>query len=111
MYLSTLNGLPLLELHGLHPPRQLLLPLSPRREARLHLLHNLRQLHVDAVFLWVAVRQAHLLDLDHPRREFVLAQDDGVGHAVLLRARELLRELWLDLVEELGLSPPPPPRR
>lgn len=74
------------------------------QKALLHLLSNVGQLHQHTLLLRVAVSQTHLLDLDLTCRQLFLAEDDGEGNTVALSRLELVLQLGLLFIEELGLS-------
>ena len=69
-----------------------------------HLGGEISEIHQHAFLLGVAFFETHLLDADFAVGEFVFTQNDGEGDTTLFGGLELLWELGLNLVGELGLS-------
>lgn len=80
--------------YPLHPPKPRLQPLD-----------QLGPWHSLALALRLVLADL-LLDPHAPRREFVLADNDGEGDPVLVDRVKLGGQLRLDLVRELRLCPP-----
>lgn len=103
------TGLDLVALDSVNDPQTRRLPrdrvdLLLERKPLLRLGLELVEADELALLEGVIGGEAHLLDPHLALCEFVLAEDQGKRHAVLLGRLKLLRELGLDLVEELGLA-------
>ena len=75
----------------------------PPRQTGVYLGGESSEIHQHTFLLRVAFLETHLLDADFALGEFVLTQNDGEGDAALFGGLELLWELGLNLVRELGL--------
>lgn len=107
--LLAAGSLNLVALDSVNDPQTRRLPgdrvdLLLEREPLLRLGLELVEADELALLEGVVGGEAHLLDPHLALRELVLAEDQRKRHAVLLGRLELLRELGLDLVEELGLA-------
>lgn len=69
----------------------------------LDLMGHILLINKDTFLLGVTLLQTHLLDLDLPTGDFIIAKEDSKWNTVVLGGLELRRQSWLHLVHELGL--------
>lgn len=72
-------------------------------KASAKLSHQGRQLDLHTLLLGVVGGQTHLLDADLASSQLFFTENDGIGDGTLLGSLELLGQLGLQLVGELGL--------